>query len=70
MARRIIICCPTSLVSNWDSECIKWLKVQPATVWRSAQEKDTLLFLSLSTQAWHPERHLESAGAGEDASAV
>ena len=27
MAKRIIICCPTSLVNNWDSECIKWLKV-------------------------------------------
>ncbi len=27
MARRVIICCPTSLVNNWDSECIKWLKV-------------------------------------------
>lgn len=26
MAKRIIICCPTSLVSNWDSECTKWLK--------------------------------------------
>lgn len=27
MARRVIICCPTSLVSNWDSECTKWLNV-------------------------------------------
>ena len=27
IAKRIIICCPTSLVSNWDSECNKWLKV-------------------------------------------
>ncbi len=27
MAKRVIICCPTSLVSNWDSECGKWLKV-------------------------------------------
>lgn len=27
MAKRIVICCPTSLVNNWDSECIKWLKV-------------------------------------------
>lgn len=31
MAKRIIICCPTSLVSNWDSECGKWLKV--CTAW-------------------------------------
>ena len=28
IAKRIIICCPTSLVSNWDSEIQKWLKVQ------------------------------------------
>ena len=28
MAKRIIICCPTSLVSNWDSECAKWLKAR------------------------------------------
>ena len=27
IAKRVIICCPTSLVSNWDSECQKWLKV-------------------------------------------
>lgn len=27
LAKRVIICCPTSLVSNWDSECGKWLKV-------------------------------------------
>jgi len=26
MARRVIIVCPTSLVSNWENECIKWLK--------------------------------------------
>ena len=27
IAKRVIICCPTSLVSNWDSEIQKWLKV-------------------------------------------
>ena len=27
LAKRVIICCPTSLVSNWDNECQKWLKV-------------------------------------------
>jgi DNA repair and recombination RAD54-like protein len=26
IAKRAIIVCPTSLVSNWDSECEKWLK--------------------------------------------
>ena len=28
VAKRVIICCPTSLVSNWDSEIQKWLKVK------------------------------------------
>lgn len=27
LAKRIVICCPTSLVSNWDTECSKWLNV-------------------------------------------
>jgi hypothetical protein len=26
LARRAIICCPTSLVGNWEAECVKWLK--------------------------------------------
>jgi SNF2 family DNA or RNA helicase len=30
IAKRVIICCPTSLVSNWDSECYKWLKARSA----------------------------------------
>lgn len=25
LAKRVIIVCPTSLVANWDSECVKWL---------------------------------------------
>ncbi len=25
IAKKVVICCPTSLVPNWDSECIKWL---------------------------------------------
>jgi DNA repair and recombination RAD54-like protein len=28
LARRVIICCPTSLVSNWEAECVKWLEVR------------------------------------------
>ncbi len=35
LAKRIIICCPTSLVSNWDSECTKWLKACPCLCPRS-----------------------------------
>lgn len=29
VAKRAIVVCPTSLVSNWDHECNKWLKVEP-----------------------------------------
>ncbi|KXZ56498.1 hypothetical protein GPECTOR_1g446 [Gonium pectorale] len=28
LARRAIIVCPTSLVSNWDNECTKWLQAR------------------------------------------
>ena len=27
IAKRAIVVCPTSLVSNWEQECVKWLKV-------------------------------------------
>lgn len=30
VVKRAIIVCPTSLVSNWDSECKKWLMVRPS----------------------------------------
>ena len=30
--KRAIICCPTSLVGNWDSECEKWLKGRVRTM--------------------------------------
>jgi len=26
IAKRAIVVCPTSLVSNWEQECVKWLK--------------------------------------------
>ena len=32
IAKRIVICCPTSLVSNWDSECSKWLQGRVTTM--------------------------------------
>jgi DNA repair and recombination RAD54-like protein len=31
-AKRVIIVCPTSLVSNWDAECEKWLKGRVRTL--------------------------------------
>lgn len=31
VVKRAIIVCPTSLVSNWDSECRKWLMVSSHT---------------------------------------
>jgi len=32
IARRVLIVCPTSLVSNWDQECEKWLKGRVRTL--------------------------------------
>lgn len=32
IAKRCIICCPTSLVSNWESECKKWLQGRLKTI--------------------------------------
>ncbi|PSC67651.1 DNA repair and recombination RAD54 [Micractinium conductrix] len=32
IAKRVVICCPTSLVGNWDSECQKWLKGRVRTL--------------------------------------
>lgn len=32
LAKRVIICCPTSLVANWDSECTKWLNGRVRTL--------------------------------------
>ena len=32
IAKRALIVCPTSLVSNWDDECIKWLKGKVRTM--------------------------------------
>ena len=48
IAKRVIICCPTSLVSNWDSEIQKWLKVQPA--WLSSAGKAAIIFCGCSHQ--------------------
>lgn len=41
VAKRIVICCPTSLVSNWDNECIKWLngKVRTMPICDSSREE-------------------------------
>lgn len=32
IAKKVVICCPTSLVPNWDSECIKWLNGRVQTM--------------------------------------
>lgn len=32
IAKKVVICCPTSLVSNWDSECLKWLNGRVRTM--------------------------------------
>lgn len=28
LAKRVVICCPVSLVRNWDGEFTKWLPVR------------------------------------------
>ena len=48
MAKRIVICCPTSLVNNWDSECIKWLKVGPATLLQTYLQQYEQIPMSIS----------------------
>ena len=51
IAKRIIICCPTSLVNNWDSECGKWLKVGVSIV------AATICTSSTSTTSWSLQPH-------------
>jgi SNF2 family DNA or RNA helicase len=40
LAKRVIIVCPTSLVSNWDSECTKWLKASSGGGRKGAAERE------------------------------
>ena len=48
LAKRVIICCPTSLVSNWDSECGKWLKVSFAdTAWGLSGMEEHIIQLDM-----------------------
>lgn len=60
MAKRVIIVCPTSLVNNWDSECVKWLKGRVRTLPLCESSKDDVLqavhnFLHPTNphQVWH-----------------
>ncbi|EFN53964.1 hypothetical protein CHLNCDRAFT_136249 [Chlorella variabilis] len=43
VAKRVIICCPTSLVGNWDSECQKWLKGRVRTLPLCESSRDEAL---------------------------
>ncbi|KAK9808913.1 hypothetical protein WJX72_006358 [[Myrmecia] bisecta] len=43
IAKRIIIVCPTSLVSNWDSECDKWLKGRVKTLPLCESSRDDVI---------------------------
>ncbi|GAX75378.1 hypothetical protein CEUSTIGMA_g2822.t1 [Chlamydomonas eustigma] len=43
IAHRAIIVCPTSLVSNWDSECTKWLKGRLTTMALCEASRDDVL---------------------------
>ncbi|KAK9916056.1 hypothetical protein WJX75_007902 [Coccomyxa subellipsoidea] len=43
LAKRVIICCPTSLVSNWDSECGKWLKGRVRTLPLSESSREDVI---------------------------
>ena len=71
-AKRVIIVCPTSLVSNWDSECEKWLKgrvrttplaestradvIQSVTQFLSPRSQTQVLIVSYETFRLHSER--------------
>ena len=44
LARRVIICCPTSLVSNWDSECTKWLNGRVRTLPLCESSREDVIF--------------------------
>ena len=72
IARRVIIVCPTSLVSNWDAECEKWLKgrvkttpiaestradvIQSIALFLSPRSKSQVLIVSYETFRLHSER--------------
>ncbi|GMH34356.1 hypothetical protein BSKO_02190 [Bryopsis sp. KO-2023] len=43
LVKRTIIVCPTSLVSNWDSECEKWLKGSVRTIAMSESSRDEVI---------------------------
>ena len=40
VAKRVVIVCPTSLVPNWESECVKWLNGRVNTLALSEASRD------------------------------
>lgn len=77
LARRVIIVCPTSLVSNWDQECEKWLKGRVRTTpvaeatkadvisslasFLSPRSQSQVLIISYETFRLHMERLMNPA---------
>ena len=59
--RRVIIVCPTSLVSNWDSECIKWLKGRVRTLPLCESSRDDVI--SSVEDFLHPRNQYQVAAA-------
>lgn len=53
VVKRAIIVCPTSLVSNWDSECRKWLMVSSRTCLDYSGLCQCRGLCGLSAAAWH-----------------
>eukprot|EP00195_Chlamydomonas_chlamydogama_P012357 CAMPEP_0202906302 /NCGR_PEP_ID=MMETSP1392-20130828/38231_1 /ASSEMBLY_ACC=CAM_ASM_000868 /TAXON_ID=225041 /ORGANISM="Chlamydomonas chlamydogama, Strain SAG 11-48b" /LENGTH=1035 /DNA_ID=CAMNT_0049594745 /DNA_START=120 /DNA_END=3227 /DNA_ORIENTATION=+ len=44
LVQRAIIVCPTSLVSNWENECAKWLKGRLTTMALCESARDDVIF--------------------------
>ncbi|GAB4814175.1 hypothetical protein N2152v2_001221 [Parachlorella kessleri] len=61
IARRVIICCPTSLVSNWDSECVKFLKGRVRTLPLCESSRDDVI--SSISQFLSPRNYFQALGS-------
>ena len=51
--KKVVIVCPTSLVANWDAECIKWLKgkVKAADLRRLEMDAESAVKMFLAPQS-------------------